>query len=116
MQNLVKFLQGKKTYLSAFVIALAAICGWWFNTLDNSQAMALLGIAGTAAGLGAKGERYAAAALTILEDLRQAQQQHTAGQKVDVAHLAEEIAKKIGVQAVPAGTTGSTNALGAPQK
>ena len=103
MQSLVKFLQGKKTYLSAFVVAMAALCGWWYGVLDNTQAIAILGTASGLAGLSAKNERYGQMILTAMDDVRQAQQRSAAGQKVDVAQLAVEIGKRVGAQLVPIG-------------
>jgi hypothetical protein len=95
MQEIKQFLQGKKTYLSATAIALTAICGWWFGTLDNTQAVALLSVAGAAAGLGAKSQRTAETVLTTLADLRQAQAKNVVGQKIDPRQLATDVAKNL---------------------
>jgi hypothetical protein len=95
MQSLKQFLQGKKTYFSAIVIAIAALCGWWFGTIDNATAVAMLGVAGAAAGLGAKSQRTAEIFLSTLADLRQAQAVNAAGQKVDHKQIAAEVIKQM---------------------
>jgi hypothetical protein len=95
MQNFQKFLQGKKTYFSAIVIAIAALCGWWFGTINSTQAIAMLATAGAAAGLGAKSERAAEAVLSMLADLRKAQAVNAVGQKIDHRQIAAEVVKQL---------------------
>lgn len=96
MQNIKDFLQGKKTYLSAALIALVAIFGWWFGVLDETKALALLGVAGVGAGLGAKSERAAEAILTVLGDIRSAQAEAAqSGKKIDPKQLAVDLSKEI---------------------
>ena len=96
MQQIKEFLQGKKTYFSAALIALVAVCGWWFGVLDDTHALALLGAAGVAAGLGAKSQRTAEAIMSELAQVRQAQavaaMNHT---KIDPRQLAADLAKQV---------------------
>ena len=96
MQNIKQFLQGKKTYLSAALIALVAIVGWWIGVVSETQALAMLGVAGAAAGLGAKSQRTGEAILAVLGDIRSAQAEaHAAGKKVDTKQLAADLAKAV---------------------
>jgi hypothetical protein len=97
MEKIRKFLQGKKTYISAAALALVAILGWWLGAVDNTNASALLCAAGALAGLGAKSQRTAEAVLVALGNLRDAQDAHARGQKVDLFKLAQQI----GVQVIP---------------
>lgn len=95
MQHIKQFLQGKKTYFSAALIALVAICGRWFGVIGYTEALALLGAAGVAAGLGAKSERTAGAILAALDDIQQAQAKVPAGQKIDTKLLAADLGKAV---------------------
>jgi hypothetical protein len=101
VEKIKKFLQGKKTYISAGALALAAILGWWLNAIDSTNSIALLSVAGALAGLGAKSQRTAEAVLAALGNLRDAQEAHARGQKVDVVQLAIEIAKQVGPGVIP---------------
>jgi hypothetical protein len=102
MANIAKFLQGKKTYISAAALALAAILGWWFGAINDANALALLSLAGAAAGLGAKSQRNAELMMAALGSVRAAQAGHTSvikalqGQVVkhqaDLVKLAEKVA------------------------
>jgi hypothetical protein len=80
MQDIKKWLQGKKTYLSAALIALVACLGWWFGVIGDAEALSLLGVAGAAAGLGAKSERTAEAILDALGEMQTLQRAHASGQ------------------------------------
>jgi hypothetical protein len=96
MQNIKDFLQGKKTYISAALIALVAIVGWWLGVVSEPQALAMLGVAGVGAGLGAKSERTAEAILAVLGDIRSAQAQAAAaGKKIDAKQLAVDLSKEV---------------------
>jgi predicted membrane metal-binding protein len=95
MQRIKQFLKGKKTYLSAALIALVAICGWWFGVIGYAEALSLLGVAGAAAGLGAKSERTAEAILTVLGDIRSTQAKTAVGQKIDPKQFAADLSKQI---------------------
>jgi hypothetical protein len=96
MQNIKSFLQGKKTYISAALIALVAIVGWWLGVVSEPQALAMLGVAGVGAGLGAKSERSAEAILAMLGDIRSAQAQAAAtGKKIDAKQLAVDLSKEV---------------------
>jgi hypothetical protein len=110
MQRIKEFLQGKKTYLSAALIALVAICGWWYGVLDDTKALALLGVAGVSAGLGAKSERTAAAILTVLRDIRQVQATAAVGQKIDPKAFAADLSKQLMSQFAGGGLVRSTPA------
>jgi hypothetical protein len=110
MQPIKEFLQGKKTYLSAAGIALVAICGWWYGVLDDTKALALLGVAGVSAGLGAKSERNAEAVLTVLRDIRQVQAKDSVGQKIDVKQFTADLSKQIMSQFAGGGLVRSTPA------
>jgi ketopantoate hydroxymethyltransferase len=57
---MLKWLTGKKTYIGAVALALAAIAGFWFGAVDAEQLTALLSIAAIAVGLGHKGDRQVA--------------------------------------------------------
>jgi hypothetical protein len=100
MDKFRQLLQGKKTYLSALLLALAACTGWWFNVLGDTQLIEALGVAGAIAGLGAKSQRNAESVLGALEDLRQAQERRAAGQQIDAIQLARQVAAHIGPQFV----------------
>jgi hypothetical protein len=110
MQRIKEFLQGKKTYLSAAGIALVAICGWWFGVLNDAEAAALLGVAGAAAGLGAKSDRTAETVMTVLRDIRQAQAKAAVGQKIDAKQLAVDLGKEVLSNFATAGAVRSTPA------
>jgi hypothetical protein len=110
MQPIKEFLQGKKTYLSAALIALVAICGWWLRVLDDTHTLLFLGAACAAAGLGAKSERTAAAILTVLGDIRQVQSKATVGQKIDPKQFAADLSKQIMSQFAGGGLVRSTPA------
>lgn len=107
MANILTFLQGKKTYISAAVLAFVAIAGWWFGAINDTNFMALLSIAGAAAGLGAKSERNAQLVLGALETVRAAQAGHTSTVQAlksvvvqnqnDLAKLAGKIAPDAGI-------------------
>ena len=91
MRTLRQFLQGKKTYISAAVIALAAGIGYLTGAVNGAAATAMLGFAGTAAGLGAKSERNAAVAMTLLGDLKEMIAQH----RIDPRKLGTDVAKSL---------------------
>jgi hypothetical protein len=111
MQNIKSFLQGKKTYISAALIALVAIVGWWLGVVSEPQALAMLGIAGVGAGLGAKSERTAEAILTVLGDIRSSQAQAAAsGKKIDAKQLAVDLGKEVLKQFAVGGMVRSTPA------
>ena len=110
MQNIKVFLQGKKTYLSAALIALAAIAGWWVGAVNETQAVAMLGVAGAAAGLGAKSQRTAEAVLTVLGDIRSVQAKQAAGQKIDPKQLAADLGKAVLANFATGGLVRSTPA------
>jgi hypothetical protein len=122
MQQIKQFLQGKKTYLSAALIALVACFGWWFKVIGYTEALALLGGAGVAAGLGAKSERTAGAILAALDDIQQAQAKVPAGQKLDPKQLVEDIGKALlakfaqdgMVRSTPAGAVSNVVPLSEP--
>jgi hypothetical protein len=95
MEKIRKFLQGKKTYISAAALALVAILGWWLGAVDNTNASALLCAAGALAGLGAKSQRTAEAVLVAISDLRDAQEAHARGQKVDLFKFAAQIGSQV---------------------
>jgi hypothetical protein len=111
MQNIKSFLQGKKTYLSAALIALVAIIGWWLGVVSEPQALAMLGVAGVGAGLGAKSERTSQAILTVLGDIRNVQAKAAAaGQKIDPKQFAVDLSKQIMSQFATGGLVRSTPA------
>ena len=110
MQQIKQFLQGKKTYFSAALIALVAVCGWWFGVLDDTHALALLGAAGVAAGLGAKSQRTAEAIMTVLSDIRSVQAKAAVGQKIDPKQFAADLSKQIMSQFATGGIVRSTPA------
>lgn len=109
MKNVIIFLQGKKTYISAAALALVAILGWWLGAINETNALALLSAAGVAAGLGAKSERYGQLLLTALSDVRDAQAQHTSvvaalksqavQHQADLAAIALKVAPELGIVA-----------------
>jgi hypothetical protein len=110
MQRLKQFLQGKKTYLSAALIALVACCGWWFKVIGYAEALSLLGVAGAAAGLGAKSERTGQAILAVLDDIQHAQSKLPPGQKIDTKQFVEDIGKALLVKFAQGGMVRSTPA------
>jgi hypothetical protein len=97
MEKIRQILQGKKTYISAAALALVAILGWWLGAVDNTNAVSLLATAGALAGLGAKSQRTAQAVLVAISDLRDAQEAHARGQKVDLFKFAQQV----GLQVIP---------------
>jgi hypothetical protein len=78
------FLQGKKTYIGAGLLALGALAGFFFGTFEAPQAIVILGAAASVAGLGAKFQRYAPAIVSGLQELKKVQQDLKAGKKIDV--------------------------------
>jgi hypothetical protein len=62
-----KWLTGKKTYIGAAVLALAAIVGFWYGAIDGVQLTQALGVAFAIVGLGHKADRQIAAAVAALE-------------------------------------------------
>lgn len=97
MNNIANFLQGKKTYISAAALLLVAVAGWWFGAISETDALALLCVAGVAVGLGAKSERYGRLVLTSLEDVKARAQP---GKPLDVKAVAIEISRQVGPQVV----------------
>ncbi|HEX5234152.1 MAG TPA: hypothetical protein VFW25_02350 [Silvibacterium sp.] len=69
MKKLRAWLVGKKTYIVAGAVALAALAGVFFGKLSFAQATALLGFAGAIAGLGAKIDHHAAQVTAVLTDV-----------------------------------------------
>jgi len=65
-----KWLEGKKTWIGAGLLAVAAVAGYWFGALDGTVATAMLGFALTAVGLGDKADRYVPQILAALDNLR----------------------------------------------
>jgi hypothetical protein len=110
MQQIKQFLQGKKTYLSAALIALVACLGWWFKVIGYTEALSLLGVAGAMAGLGAKSERTAGAILAVLDDIQQAQAKVPPGQKIDTKQLVDDIGKSLLAKFAQGGMVRSTPA------
>jgi hypothetical protein len=108
MQRIKEFLQGKKTYLSAALIALVAVFGWWTGVLNDTYALALLGVAGTSAGLGAKSQRTAEAVLAALGDIRQVQAKTAVGQKIDPKQFAADLSRQLMAQFAVGGLVRST--------
>lgn len=108
MQQIKQFLQGKKTYLSAALIALVACFGWWFGVIGDTEALSLLGVAGAAAGLGAKSERTSEAILTVLRDMRQVQATSAVGQKIDPKTFVADLSKQLMSQFAQGGLMRST--------
>lgn len=70
-----KFLQGKKTYISAAVLFAIGVYGIWAG-LDSEASLAAIGLALTVCGLGAKTDRYAQATQIFV----QAAHKHQVGQ------------------------------------
>jgi hypothetical protein len=69
MTKLRALLVGKKTYIVAGAMALAALAGVFFGKISFAQATALLGFAGAIAGLGAKIDHHAAQVTAVLADV-----------------------------------------------
>lgn len=83
---MVKALEGKKTLISAGILVLAAVLGFWFERLDFAQALIVIGFAGGLVGMGDKFERYGRIALQILEAERERQKRDALhGQLVEQA-------------------------------
>jgi hypothetical protein len=108
MQAIKQFLQGKKTYLSAALIALVACLGWWFGVIGDAEALSLLGVAGATAGLGAKSQRTADVIMTALAEVRQLQAQAAVGQKIDPKQFVADISKQLMSQFAAGGLVRST--------
>lgn len=88
---MIKWLQGKKTYISAAVLLLTAVVGWWFGAINGTEATGMIAGAFGLAGLGARSARYAQMTFAALEDVKQAAR---SGQKLDaVAEIRAAIAK-----------------------
>ena len=79
---MIKWLQGKKTYISATVLLLTAVIGWWFGAINGTQSTGMIAGAFGLVGLGARSTRYAELTFAALEDVRKAVR---SGQKIDVA-------------------------------
>lgn len=79
------FFTGKKTYIGAAILALAACAGYYVGSFDGPTTTLFLGTALTAAGLGSKVQRYAPAILASLQEIKKVQEDVAAGKKVNVA-------------------------------
>ncbi len=99
MDRATKFLQGKKTYLSAAAMLVLAICGWWFGAINEVNALALLALAFSTIGLKAGSARYALATIQALEEIKSAQLASASGQKIDLGAEMQKLTQ-IGQQAV----------------
>ncbi len=99
MNDVVKFLRGKKTYLSAAAIFVLAICGWWFGAISEVDALALLALAFATIGLKAGSARYALATIQALEEIKAAQMSSASGQKIDIGAEVQKLTQ-IGQDAV----------------
>jgi hypothetical protein len=67
---MVKWLQGKKTYIGAGILAAAAIAGFFLGKIDADQLAMLLGSAIAMAGLSAKLNRYLPAIVEASEEIK----------------------------------------------
>jgi hypothetical protein len=67
---MVKWLQGKKTYIGAGILAAAAIAGFFLGQLDLDKLAMVLGSAIAMAGLSAKLNRYLPDAVQALEEIK----------------------------------------------
>jgi len=83
LDQLVKFLEGKKTYLAAFWIAASAIVGLWSGAIDETNFIALFGIAMGFIGLRGKAQSIG----TILENYIENQKAERAAMQASVAEL-----------------------------
>jgi hypothetical protein len=68
--NMWKWLQGKKTYFGAGLIAAAAIAGFWYGQIDATQLAAGLGMALATIGIGHKFDRQIATLVELLEEAK----------------------------------------------
>src|SRR5215471_16881671 len=71
-----KFLQGKKTYIGAAGLFLAAVLGWWFGAVNGTEATAMIAGAFSLVGLGARSTRYAELTLQALEEIKNSPRSH----------------------------------------
>jgi hypothetical protein len=110
MQQIKQFLQGKKTYFSAALIALVSCIAWWIHVIGYTEALSLLGVAGGMAGLGAKSQRTAETILAVLGDIQQAQAKIPPGQKLDTKQLAADLGKAVLANFAQTGAMRSTPA------
>lgn len=69
MRSIWGWLAGKKTYFVAGFTVLGAAAGYVTSTLDLTQTMALLSLAGGLVGIGDKLERHHAQTVCLLNDL-----------------------------------------------
>ncbi len=72
MKNLAAWFAGKKTILTAALVAVLTILGFWLGKLTPAQALQLLSVAGFAVGLGSKLQRYLPQILIGLQGLAEA--------------------------------------------
>jgi hypothetical protein len=65
--NFVQWLQGKKTYIGAAIMVLAAVVGWWFHLVSDPELVSICAAAFAMCGLGARSTRYGELTLQALE-------------------------------------------------
>jgi hypothetical protein len=82
---IVKWLQGKKTYIGAAVIAIAVIVGFFYGVVSADSLAIGLGAAISVAGMAAKTERYLSAGVAILTDIKGRQYSAAATEAVGIA-------------------------------
>ena len=64
------WLTGKKTYFGAAALALTAVGGFWFGSLDANTMTALLSAALITVGLGHKFDRYLDMGVILIENAK----------------------------------------------
>ncbi|MGH9580044.1 MAG: hypothetical protein ACRD2R_03545 [Terriglobales bacterium] len=67
---MLKMLEGKKTYLSAALLVLLGVAGYWFGLVGPVEAAALASLGFGVFGLGDKSERYGKRLLALLEEIK----------------------------------------------
>jgi hypothetical protein len=68
---MLKWLTGKKTYIGAAGLAIAAIAGFWFGAIDATQLGEALSVGFAIVGLGHKYDRLIADVVAALEAAKQ---------------------------------------------
>jgi hypothetical protein len=82
---MLKWLTGKKTYIGAAGLAIAAIVGFWFGAIDATQLGEGLSVAFAIVGLGHKYDRLIADVVDALEAAKQKSEAAVSGAAVSAS-------------------------------
>jgi hypothetical protein len=95
---MIKWLQGKKTYIGALAIATAVTAGYFYGLVSATDLAVGLGVAVSVAGLSAKLNRYLPQVVSGIEEVKQGQYSVAAGTAVGIG------AEATGVGGTPSGS------------